>query len=278
VQVKNFLDELLVVLVIYKMKIAESPAYHSLTNALVTSNYSSSLFVYDNSPSTQTPPDHGAWSTNYYHDPSNPGVSKAYNEGHRFAKKKNKKWMLLADQDTIFPAITFDEYQKSVFKFQPKIVSPILVDRFGIVSPFKFQFGGGQRLKHVPRNITLPLDKFYFINSGLLISVNAYEQAGGYDEKFPLDFSDLDFAFRIRYVIRTFTIADFECSHNLTSVVSTKMDEILTRFKGYVVAGRAFKMKHKLGNWLHLRALTRAVKLSWRFKSFNLMIVFFKKE
>lgn len=275
---KEFLDELLVVLVVYEMKIVNSPAYHSLTEALVKRDCAAALFVYDNSTSAQTPPEHAAWSINYFHDPSNPGVSRAYNEGHRFAKGKNKKWMLLTDQDTVFPAIAFDEYQKSIFKFQPQMVAPILVDQFGIVSPFKFRFGGGRRLRQVPKNITLSLDEFYFVNSGLLISVDSFEQVNGYDEKFPLDFSDLDFAFRLRQVIGSFVIADFECTHELTSVLSAKMNEALARFDGYVVASRAFKMKHRLGNWLFLRALTRAIKLSWRFKNFKFMIVFIKKE
>ena len=39
----------------------------------------------------------------YISDPTNPGVSKAYNVGFELARQLNKKWLLLLDQDTVFP-------------------------------------------------------------------------------------------------------------------------------------------------------------------------------
>src|SRR5579859_5229563 len=91
----DFCNSVLVVLVIYKMKIAESPAYQSLTAELICSKKSAALFFYDNSPQPQESLVDQCWTTYYHHDPSNPGVSKAYNEGFKKAKALNKKWLLL---------------------------------------------------------------------------------------------------------------------------------------------------------------------------------------
>src|SRR5579859_1033097 len=94
----QFFQDLMVIIVIYNMKLDESPAFRTLTHALQNSRQQASLFVYDNSSQPQIVSS-SLWAMTYVHDPSNPGVSKAYNEGFGCAKTQRKKWMLLADQD-----------------------------------------------------------------------------------------------------------------------------------------------------------------------------------
>src|SRR5260221_11839723 len=123
------------------MKISESPTYQSLTSALQHSSTSTSLFIYDNSPQPQEVLTNPCWNIHYQHNPSNPGVSKAYNKGFECAKIQNKKWILLADQDTEFPIDAFDKYLRSQKESGCSIVVPKLIDQVGIVSPLKFYFG-----------------------------------------------------------------------------------------------------------------------------------------
>ncbi len=121
----HFLDSLLIVLVIYKMKIGESPAFVSLTRALQFSHQSATLFVYDNSPRPQNIEQNENWKIEYQNDPTNPGVSKAYNEGFTLAKTENKKWMLLVDQDTEFEKDSLLIYKIAVEENKyEKILSP----------------------------------------------------------------------------------------------------------------------------------------------------------
>ncbi|HTH54907.1 MAG TPA: hypothetical protein VL728_02600 [Cyclobacteriaceae bacterium] len=274
---KDFLEELLIVLVIYKMKLAASPAYHSLTNALGGENYRLSLFVYDNSPLPQTLPDDLTWSMTYVHDLSNPGVSKAYNEGFHLAKERSKKWMLLADQDTVFPSHCFDEYIKK--KGAHSIVVPTLHDHVGIVSPLRFYFGGGQRVKNFGGEAIFRLQDFLFHNSGLLIATNAFAQADGYDENLPLDFSDFAFVHRLRLHHNEFALADFSCTHRLATSADASSNERLERFKSYVKAGRYYKRMYLSASWLlPLRIFFRGVKLCLKYRTYKFMIPVFDPQ
>ena len=275
VLMSDFLDELLVVLVIYKMKIAESAAYHSLTQALMTIGSSTSLFVYDNSPYIQRPPNDSVWSIQYVHDASNPGVSKAYNEGFGFAKERNKKWLLLLDQDTTFPSHSVEEYFKAASSHP--IVVPILKDRFGTVSPLRFYFGGGQRVKRSEGNAVMNLNDFLFHNSGLLVATETFERAGGYDEDLKLDFSDFAFVHRLRMHNKEFALANFYCSHGLaTSEVKTR-DERLTRFESYVSAGKYFKKTYAHSDqFLLTRFFLRGVKLCLQYRTHKFMLAIFR--
>jgi rhamnosyltransferase len=271
---KDFLDELLVVLVVYDMRIVECPAYYSLTNALTASSYVVSLFVYDNSVTEQQPPGHTCWEVNYFHDRSNPGVSKAYNMGCRLAIETHKKWMLLLDQDTFFPRNCFDEYFKAAMVHP--IAVPLLKDNFGIVSPLQFYYGGGQRVKDFENHSVLKLKDFLFHNSGLLVSTKTFERVGGYDENLRLDFSDFAFVHRLRRHEKEFAIADFSCLHRLATSETTSLDERLSRFESYVSAGKYFMKIYASCDWLLLpRIFLRGVKLCLQYRTHKFMTPFF---
>lgn len=273
----DFFNSLWIVLVIYKMRISESSAYRSLTAALLHSKKSTSLFIYDNSPVRQESLTDQCWNAQYRHDPSNPGVSKAYNEGFKKAKELNKKWLLLVDQDTVFPENCFDSYYKCICEFETQVVVPVLKDKIGIASPFKFYFGGGQRVFNLDSNKEMSLRDFCFHNSGLLISVDQFEKAGMYDEQLPLDFSDLSFVYRLRRSNTSFAITDFLCAHKLATSDSSPQEERLKRFISYVSSSKRFKSKYAPSDWmLSLRVFLRSIKLSLRYRSFKFIMSFLK--
>jgi rhamnosyltransferase len=236
----HFFEDLLVVLVIYKMRINESPAFRSLTRALRFSSQSATLFIYDNSLHPQLYEQRQNCKINYRHDPTNPGVSKAYNEGFVFAKSENKKWMLLVDQDTEFKKDVLLKYKIAIEENNgEQIFVPVLKDTNGIVSPFLFHFGLGMRLKEVePRRYQLSQKKF--INSGLLVAVDLFGKAGGFDEQLKLDFSDLAFIQRLNARAQSFSVIDSCGVHSLSSAESRSVHETLHRFRLYCKASNNF--------------------------------------
>lgn len=265
----NFFDDLMIVLVVYNMKINESPAFKSLTNSLQSASQKSSIFVYDNSPLPQAYQSTENWVFTYKNNTSNPGVSKAYNEGFELAKTKKKKWMLLVDQDSIFEKDFFLKCKIAVETYQnEKIFVPVLRDAKGIVSPFHFHFGRGLRIKEIePKQYSLLEKKF--VNSGLLIGRDLFEKAGGFDEQYGLDFSDLAFIERLKSVTRTFLVIDSKCTHSLFATKRSSLEENLVRFKIYCQSANL--LGNQTGNfwvyvWKHLRAIMFSFKyFNWRF-------------
>ena len=208
----------------------------------------------------------------YLHDPSNPGVSKAYNEGLKVAVELNKKWLLLADQDTEFPSSLFSDYSCAIQHHpQVTIFVPSMTDSIGLLSPFRLIWGKGSRLK----TLDIPLQSFRnykTINSGMLISVAAFERAGGYDERFPLDYSDISFSERLAVQDCNFVLIPSRCHHRFsaTSGIAHILSEI-ERFKSFRKAIKLFK---KISNqfvslcWI---IMPRALKLSFQLKTFSFM-------
>jgi rhamnosyltransferase len=266
-QDKYELEEvLLIVLVIYQIKIDQSPSFNSLVKA--SSQKPIELVIYDNSKSSQSIPA-TKWKIIYHHDPTNPGVSKAYNEGFKIAKQLNKKWLLLVDQDTEFPTTIFSDYAHAVKRYpQVTIFSPLLSDSKGLVSPFKLRWGKGIRTRAVNKTIN-SLRELKIINSGMLISLTAFKTAGGYDEQFPLDFSDIAFLDRVCKNDVNFALIGSRCYHHLSSEGALGLSDEIDRFKSFCNAVRLYK-QISIGfvsfNWV---IFPRAFKLflrSWDFK------------
>ena len=275
--VDNFFRELMVVLVIYKMEIDESPAFISLTNALKLVGQKTSILIYDNSPNAHTHTLNENWIITYRYDVSNQGVSKAYNESYEFAKSQNKKWLLLVDQDSAFPTDTFKLYKTAIERFNCSIIVPRLIDQIGIVSPLKFYLGGGQRQPKIPTDRLLSLQKYFFHNSGLLISIEEFEKAGRYDENFPLDFSDFSFVIRLRTRNDFFSVADIFVTHDLAATSSSNLNERLARFSTYLKAGHNFKNIYMPWNMsIKIRLFLRALKLAFQYQSFEFIVLYFR--
>ncbi len=263
VDADQFSESILVVLVIYKMKIGESLAFKSLTKALQLNNQSGTLFIYDNSPQPQAYERNENWKTIYRNDPANPGVSKAYNEGFLIAKSENKKWVLLADQDTEFEEDIFFKYKMGIDKNPDiQLLVPVMKDTGGIVSPFHFYLGRGFRLNRIEPGIHW-LSKKKVINSGLMISLSLFEQSGGFDEQFGLDFSDLAFIQKISPHKSSFFVIDSTGRHSLSSDERHSIDETLARFQLFCQASNTFSERGGnfwVNGWKYIRAAILGLK------------------
>ena len=92
-------NDILIIIVLYNTKLLSSPSYCSLSGQISVDSF----FIFDNSPEPMISEDEvNTTGVMYEHDRTNPGLGHAYNTGARIASKLGKKWILLADQDTIF--------------------------------------------------------------------------------------------------------------------------------------------------------------------------------
>ena len=260
---QQWLDETLAVLVLYKTPLSESTTFNSLNRSLKEKNSTLDWFVYDNSPtSNQDFKSSQDTKIMVRFDNSNPGVSKAYNEGYKMARSMGKKWVLLLDQDTHFPTDTIEKYVEALTDHsQESCFVPQLIDRIGIISPFKFRLGNGFRLNSVSKGIH-SLNKLQFINSGMVIRLDAFEKAKGYNEKLKLDFSDLAFIGRLKRNLSHFIVVDLIGKHSLSGSDKRGVQEDLERFRMYCVAAREFKSSELANLNLALSILPHALKLS----------------
>lgn len=261
---QSFLKQLLIVIVVFEKNPLDAIALQSLTSI----EDEAMLMIYDNSP---FPSDVKNKNIIYKHDPSNPGVSKAYNVAGVFARKHNKKWLMLVDQDTQFPDSIFEKYQLALNVFpEIRIFVPFLMDDIGLVSPFTFHRGKGKRIGSIQAEAH-ELSKFRFANSGLLISADAFELAGGYDEKFPLDYSDIVFEDRLAKVHTHFVLIDSLCRHRFSGSEKIGAPVLLKRFHQFCQAVILYKNTSFTDVPLYWVLLPRAIKLSLQKK--NIMFI-----
>jgi rhamnosyltransferase len=278
-------NAILAVLVLYKTRLEDSETFLSLGNSLKINNLRMDIAVYDNSPTPMvTDPEciKGPWTIHYIHDKTNPGVSKAYNEGLQIARKLNKKWLLLLDQDTSFPQNAVVEYSNAV-RENPGIFlfAPILISNDKIMSPCGYFLHRGYSLKKANYGLC---DFFMksLLNSGMLIQAEAFQKAGGYNEKIRLDFADHAFIRRYKGCYHHFVIINMRCSHCFFGNHNVTANAAIVRFAYYGEGAM-----HSANNFMDILILLfvsicRATKLSLIHRNLKFFVIlyntFFSKK
>lgn len=262
------MKEVLAVLVLYKCKLEDSQAFNSLCVSLECAGKILDILVYDNSPVAQYAEKKFCRkniSIDYISDPSNPGVSKAYNTAASLAKEKGKKWLLLLDQDTCFPLNAMEQYKVFIHQQEQIIGAPVLWTGTSCVSPCKFRWGRGKALKNyrIGKN---SLKHRSLLNSGLIIPLDLFYKTEGYNEKIALDFSDHYFIKAVEKYAPYFCLLDILCVHDLSAQEFDK-NKVHSRFIYYLLGALEYnKEKHDIRLWLTI--LLRTFKLSFHFHSF----------
>jgi rhamnosyltransferase len=253
-----FLEDILFVVVLYKKKPGQSPSLNTILELGRQLRTELAVFVYDNSPGPCTIGDSHIM---YRHDPSNSGLSKAYNEASSLAAKLNKKWLHLLDQDTVTTISFYHKLFAAVVR-NPEGAAfvPRLYDAGGCVSPFRWQWGKGRRF--AVTSTTLPLQSYRFANSGLLIRRKVFQQANGYHDHIPLDFSDIAFGEKLLKLVPAFTVVDEALYHDLSGSSKHSWQASLERFHFFCMG--AFAMGREYGSFYIYfgRAMLRAVYLT----------------
>jgi len=227
-------DEVFAVLVLYRLELANSSSFVSLRDSLTRAGCSIDFLVYDNSPSPQdvSLAKEDPYRITYDHDPSNPGVSKAYNTALRMAREQRKRWLLLLDQDTTFPPDALTIYCQALRTGQAELYAPVLKTGPRLISPCFYWKGIGFPLRKAPKGL-MPLKNRSVLNSGMLVNVVAMERIGGFNERIPLDFADHDFCSRFSRESGSICILDMDCQHGYADREASDIRKDLHRFSLY---------------------------------------------
>ena len=161
--------KILCVIVLYKCKLEDSKSYQSLLR-----DKDITIFA------------------------QNSGLGVAYNKAAQYAKCEHFEWLLLLDQDTIFSYKAMDIYMKSIMDYPYiKMFVPIHQIADGrYISPARYICKGSHPI-HTMKSGLLKFKVAAPINSGVMVNVDAFYKAGGYDEKVILDFSKLMVRYKI---------------------------------------------------------------------------------
>ena len=272
-------DDMLAVMVLYQKRVDESDTFLSLAKCLSGRPEKIDMVVYDNSPASTRRGD-GDYSSNfhlrYISDTSNPGVSKAYNTGFEIARQLRKKWLLLLDQDTVFPENTLSNYIAAMEAHADSLLfAPMLVCDGRIYSPCRHVLNANFPLRTIQPG-RVPAKGLSLLNSGMCVSVDAFERLGGFDENIPLDFADHDFMKRYRRHFDSFVLLDVVCRHGFSDKETPDIERSLNRF-GYYCKGARNSIKGVADAFsLPPLAFVRAARLSLRFRSLRFLRLFFR--
>ncbi len=264
------------VLVLYETRLEDSSTLMSLNRSLEDAESELDMLVYNNSPRPQDYPNYFKYNRLnilYCHNPLNGGLGVAYNFGADLIKERSdKKWLLLLDQDTTFSTDFFHKTQIAVETYPcVTLFAPKLFDEIGIFSPAKYKYKSGHRLSDVAPGI-YHLKKIVPVNSGLLISKTAFFEAGKYNEKVKLDFSDLQFIERLKKIHPSFCLTG-AIGHQNFSNNETDVLKLNLRYSFFCQGARNIERNSPLDSLIYfLLAFKRGISLARRTKK----TIFFK--
>ena len=264
-------ENTLITLVLYHCNLENSDAYKTLIEA--NKEKKLHVLIYNNSPEVKIEqPINTNHQIEIIQDNSNAGVSKAYNCGANKAKELNLPWILIADQDTIFPPDFFEETHLNI-KQHPteKLFAPILTSKNQYLSPCRFKFNRGK----IANDVSIGLNDFKnksLLNSGLLIDVSTYLEIGGYNEKIKLDFSDFYFILKFQKKHTHFVLTNVICEHDL-SASETNLEKQLIRFEYYCRGALEYGKSTNQSFQIFILILFRTLLLSFRQQTSKYIVV-----
>ncbi|BAV10203.1 Glycosyltransferase, GT2 family [Filimonas lacunae] len=269
------MQDILIILVLYKVRLKESATFQALLKFQTDSNVELDVFVYDNSPETD-----GALESmkgmncHYVSDVSNVGISKAYNAGATLAEKLKKKWVLLLDQDSALPDCFFSKLRESIQQFTGQVLFvPVLKQNGNIISPCRYVLEKGSTLKEITPGVN-SFKNISIFNSGMCVSLEAWKRVGGYNEAIRLDFSDHYFISRLKEIYQSYVLIDAVVSHTLSSHTADKAI-ITRRFVQYCEGGRWYGYYTGKTTLVAFWTALRALKLTLQFREMYFLNLYY---
>ena len=254
---RNHMAKILYVITLYGCRLEDAAAFMTLLSG--HKDIYGDIFVYDNSPQVQTT---AVSVGQYVRDTGNGGLGKAYNAACEYAKNEGYDRLLLMDQDTFFPANAKECYTKAVEEHpqMSMIVPRHVIENGKYISPTPYRL----HTSHICETAPVGIVKFSEacpINSGILLTVDSFSKAGGYDENIWLDFSDIAFIEKYRKSYPEFYVMDDVTCRQTFSATETDKDKVYHRFCIYLECARNFR-KGTSGNCLSLTFTTLRPTLS----------------
>lgn len=172
------------VVVIYKEKLEQTEFYSSY---LKLNNNNARFLIYDNSPEPQTIP--VDLSFDYFHDPENSGLTKAYNKALQLAQSNDCEWLWLLDQDSKFMPEFLDNLKCE--ELNPEVVStvPHVYSHGKLISPVKVKYGCAFPNQHI-ETCGVHDKPLMALNSGSLIRSSFLKEINGFSTNYKLDYVD----------------------------------------------------------------------------------------
>lgn len=231
--------KILYVLVICGCTVEQSEAFRTLI--LPSPDEIKHTFVYDNSSIVQTT---GYEVAAYVHDTQNHGLSKAYNEASRFAAAHGYTWLLLLDQDTMFPADALSFYKSAANTVKTDMIVPRhKIDNGLYLSPTPYSMKTSKLQRQAPTGL-VSFRTCCPINSGMLVTVSSFIKAGGYEESVWLDMSDICFIEKYRrYYDSYYVMPEVTCIQSFSGL-ETQPEKIFRRYCIYLECARNFPRRH----------------------------------
>jgi GT2 family glycosyltransferase len=249
------------VIVLYKTSIDQSSTCISVKEQ---DNYNSddfSVLVYDNSPMADSTGLPLGWM--YVNDPTNRGLSAAYNHALLQCKESGARWLLLLDQDSRLPRNFFVNLRAdtALCHQQVKIAAivPMIFSNQRQVSPVLPKWGF-DRSYLATRSATS--EWLSAINSAACIRASFVESIGGFSNDFWLDYLDHWLFRKVYDTHHSVFVSGISVEHDL-SVADFNKGLDVRRYKNILTAERAFTNRHLPRLWrpvLALRLLARAGK------------------
>ncbi len=154
------------------------------------------------------------------------GIAYAQNRGIEKAFELGSEWILLSDQDTVFPENYVCDFVKKIEIFgKNKIYAPTFFNEVkNQKEPVSISFSNAV----IPEG-TEPINVFHAIASGMIFHKSVYERIGGMDEILFIDYVDFEFCWRAKRVgIQTLCFPDIEIQHNLGDSFKTIFGKKIT--------------------------------------------------
>ncbi len=269
--IKSFLDDILFVIVSYKLNISVSASFQTISSNIINHKNKFQLLVYDNSPMPQMVfENHPVWDIKYFHNPMNAGISAAYNFAAEYAKEINKSLLFFIDQDTNFPLNSIEEYFTSYNLYtEYNLFVPCLKVNDSIISPCKYIKYKGIAIKHIQPGLHT-FKKYFVLNSGMLITHESFIKNNGYNSKIRLDFSDIEFISRYKKENPIFCLVNTTAIHGFANSTEVfKMD----RFISYCKDAKQLRIITKDYFSIFILTFMRSIKLSLKNKNKNIFKV-----
>ncbi len=143
----------------------------------------------------------------------NYGIAYAQNRGIEKAVSFGTDWILLSDQDTVFPKDYIEKFKLKIEKYgKEKIYAPSFYNE---VKNQKEPVSVSLSESVVPSG-NEPIKVRHAISSGMIFHKNVFEKVGGMTEELFIDYVDFEFCWRAESSgIGIFVFSDIVIHHNL---------------------------------------------------------------
>jgi GT2 family glycosyltransferase len=195
------MEKMLAVVVLYRMRAEQSPAFVSLRRALAQrgqrrgadadadADADVDVMLCDNTPWEQAAPE--GFEGVYLRDTANPGLAACFNAALGKAAVDGCSWLMLLDQDTEVTDAYVEEVCCAAAAASAEVVAlvPKLVERGVICSPAALPVLGVSRAVGIEA-VGVSERRLFPFNSGAVLRVSALRAMGGFPAEFPLDYLD----------------------------------------------------------------------------------------